>query len=91
MSGWIDNFNGPAGLIVGNGKGLVRVLYSDPNNILDHVPVDITAKAIIISSWKQAINKYILSVFLHRTYKSVLETQTRDSPLHSITVVVITV
>ncbi|XP_063926620.1 fatty acyl-CoA reductase 1-like isoform X2 [Zophobas morio] len=57
MSGWIDNFNGPAGLIVGNGKGLVRVLYSDPNNILDHVPVDITAKAIIISSWKQAINK----------------------------------
>ena len=49
----------------------MRIIYSDPNNIVDSLPVDITVKAIIISSWKQATYKYILFVFLHTTYKSV--------------------
>jgi len=30
--GWIDDFNGPAGLLVGGGKGLVRTAFADPNN-----------------------------------------------------------
>ena len=59
------------GVLVGYGKGLVRIMYSDPNNIMDSVPVDITVKMIIISSWKQATYKYILSILLHTTYKSV--------------------
>ncbi|XP_063926597.1 fatty acyl-CoA reductase 1-like [Zophobas morio] len=55
--GWVDNFNGPVALIVGYGKGILRTLYSDPNNMMDYVPADITVKAIIISSWKQATYK----------------------------------
>ncbi|KAJ3639227.1 hypothetical protein Zmor_003907 [Zophobas morio] len=57
ITGWVDNFNGPMGVLVGYGKGLVRIMYSDPNNIMDSVPVDITVKMIIISSWKQATYK----------------------------------
>ncbi|XP_063926565.1 fatty acyl-CoA reductase 1-like [Zophobas morio] len=57
IPGWIDNFNGPIGLTVGCGKGLVRIIYSDPNNITDFMPVDVTVKALIISSWKQATYK----------------------------------
>ncbi|KAJ3639231.1 hypothetical protein Zmor_003911 [Zophobas morio] len=57
ITGWIDNFNGPMGVLVGYGKGLVRIMYSDPNNIMDCMPVDSTVKAIIISSWKQATYK----------------------------------
>ncbi|RZC36358.1 NAD binding 4, Epimerase, 3Beta HSD and/or Polysacc synt 2 domain containing protein [Asbolus verrucosus] len=52
--GWIDNFNGPVGLSVASGKGLIRTYHCDPNMILDHVPVDIITKAIITSAWKQA-------------------------------------
>ncbi|RZC42435.1 NAD binding 4, Sterile and/or Epimerase domain containing protein [Asbolus verrucosus] len=52
--GWIDNFNGPVGLLVACGKGIVRTNHGNPEVILDYVPVDIVAKAIIISAWKQA-------------------------------------
>ncbi|KAJ3639230.1 hypothetical protein Zmor_003910 [Zophobas morio] len=57
ITGWVDNFNGLVGFMVGWGKGLMRIIYSDPNNIVDSLPVDITVKAIIISSWKQATYK----------------------------------
>ncbi|XP_050358540.1 fatty acyl-CoA reductase 1-like [Nymphalis io] len=49
--GWIDNFNGPSGLIVGCGKGILRTIYSSPDMILDYVPVDITIRACIVASW----------------------------------------
>ena len=71
IPGWIDNFNGPIGLTVGCGKGIVRIIYSDPNNTTDFMAVDVTVKAIIISSWKQATYKYIFSLFFRRSYKSV--------------------
>ena len=38
--GWIDNFNGPIGLIVGGAKGFVRTLFADPNAKPDYIPVD---------------------------------------------------
>ena len=57
MPGWIDNFNGPIGLMVGSGKGIIRTIYCDGNTITDCVPVDMTVKAMIISSWKQATFK----------------------------------
>ncbi|XP_044261531.1 putative fatty acyl-CoA reductase CG5065 [Tribolium madens] len=53
--GWIDNFNGPVGLLVASGKGIIHSVFSDPDVIADYVPVDILAKAMIIAAWKQAV------------------------------------
>ena len=52
--GWVDNFNGPVGLLVGSGIGIIRTMYCDPNNIADYTPVDVCIKAMIIAAWKRA-------------------------------------
>jgi fatty acyl-CoA reductase len=54
IPGWIDNFNGPVGLMVATGKGIVRTMYSDPDISADYVPVDIIVKCMITASWIQA-------------------------------------
>ncbi|XP_022824220.1 putative fatty acyl-CoA reductase CG5065 [Spodoptera litura] len=51
MSGWIENFNGPVGLMVGCGKGILRSMYSDPDLVADYMPVDISIKSFIVASW----------------------------------------
>lgn len=48
VSGWLDNFNGPVGLMIGGGKGLVRVSYGNPNLCADYIPVDVTIKSMIL-------------------------------------------
>lgn len=55
LAGWLDNFNGPVGMLVGGGKGILRVLYVDPNITSDFMPVDVAIKAIIIVAWQRGI------------------------------------
>lgn len=55
MPGWIDNFNGPTGLLIACGLGLLRTSYADPNTVSDFTPVDISIKAMIIAAWKRAV------------------------------------
>ncbi|XP_011705903.1 PREDICTED: putative fatty acyl-CoA reductase CG8306 [Wasmannia auropunctata] len=55
VAGWIDNFNGPIGMLIGGGKGVLRVLWSDPTIISDFAPVDAAIKGIIITAWKRGI------------------------------------
>ncbi|CAG5080950.1 Similar to far1: Fatty acyl-CoA reductase 1 (Xenopus laevis) [Cotesia congregata] len=55
MPGWVDNFNGPTGLMVGGGKGVLRTVYGDPQLRADFIPVDVAIKAMIIASWKRGI------------------------------------
>lgn len=54
--GWIDNFNGPVGLLVGCGIGLTRTMYCDPDNVADFTPVDVCIKAMIVGGWKRALD-----------------------------------
>lgn len=54
LPGWVDNFNGPVGLLVGSGLGIVRTMHSNPDNRCDFTPVDVCAKAMIIAAWKRA-------------------------------------
>jgi fatty acyl-CoA reductase len=49
--GWIDNFNGPSGLMIACGMGLLRTMIGDPKAIADIVPVDIVANVIITAPW----------------------------------------
>lgn len=54
--GWIDNFNGPGGLILSCGVGITRTMYCDPDNIADFTPVDVSIKAMIAAAWKRGID-----------------------------------
>lgn len=53
IPGWIDNFNGPVGLLLASGIGLFRTSYGDPDIVSDFTPVDTSIKAMIIAAWKQ--------------------------------------
>lgn len=52
--GWVDNFNGPVGLLVGSAVGITRTMNCNPENIADFTPVDVCIKAMIIAAWKRA-------------------------------------
>lgn len=52
--GYVDNFNGPMGILLASHIGINKTMHSDPKNIMDMMPVDACVKAMIISSWKRA-------------------------------------
>ncbi|XP_058462932.1 fatty acyl-CoA reductase wat-like [Malaya genurostris] len=54
IPGWIDNFNGPVGLMVGCGVGIMRSGYINLDNRMNCIPVDVSIKAIIIAAWQKA-------------------------------------
>lgn len=58
ISGWIDNLNGPIGLLIGFAKGVVHVAWSHNNVNPDFMPVDLAVKAMIVAAYHRGINKY---------------------------------
>lgn len=54
--GWIDNINGPTGVLVGAGKGLFRSMLCDPERLADIVPVDVVANQIVSLGWFASIH-----------------------------------
>ncbi|XP_077284073.1 putative fatty acyl-CoA reductase CG5065 [Arctopsyche grandis] len=54
MPGWIENFNGPVGLLVACGKGIMRSMYSTNYVKTDFIPVDFAIKGMIVATWKYA-------------------------------------
>ncbi|XP_029667497.1 putative fatty acyl-CoA reductase CG8306 [Formica exsecta] len=55
IKGWLDSFGGPVGLIVGCGKGIIRVFYNNPSICDNFIPADITVKAMIVAGWKRGV------------------------------------
>ncbi|XP_055680434.1 fatty acyl-CoA reductase 1-like [Lutzomyia longipalpis] len=55
FAGWNDNVNGPVGIMMATGSGLIRTLYTNRKIILDFNPIDVTVKAIIIAIWRQGL------------------------------------
>ncbi|XP_043483087.1 putative fatty acyl-CoA reductase CG5065 [Leptopilina heterotoma] len=51
VPGWTDNINGPTGLLIGAGKGVIRTMYCNENGYADYLPVDIAVNAILTASW----------------------------------------
>ena len=47
MPGWVDNLNGPVGVMLGAGKGVIRTMLCNGNLVAQVVPVDIATNAII--------------------------------------------
>lgn len=54
MPGWVDNLNGPTGLLAGAGKGLLRTLHCRRDCLADMVPVDIPINLMCTVAWKIA-------------------------------------
>jgi hypothetical protein len=53
--GWVDNFNGPVGLMIAGGKGFLRTSYADPKARGDYMPVDVCIQFMIIASWYKSV------------------------------------
>jgi len=52
--GWVDNFNGPTGVLAGAGAGLMRTLYCKRSCVADMIPVDVCINLMCVLGWKVA-------------------------------------
>lgn len=59
MAGWVDNWNGPTGIIAAAGKGFFRTMLCHENKIADLVPVDVVINLMICAAWRTATTRYI--------------------------------
>lgn len=57
VPGWVDNLNGPTGLLVAIGKGLLRCMHGNFHATADVVPVDIATNAMIVVAWYTAVER----------------------------------
>jgi len=52
--GWVDNFNGPSGILAGAGTGVLRTLYCKRACTADMVPVDLCINLLCCVAWQTA-------------------------------------
>ncbi|CAI5668056.1 fatty acyl-CoA reductase 1 isoform X1 [Oreochromis niloticus] len=58
--GWIDNFNGPSGIFIAAGKGILRTMRASNNAVADLVPVDVVINTTLAAGWysgSQVLNR----------------------------------
>ncbi|XP_064076093.1 putative fatty acyl-CoA reductase CG5065 isoform X1 [Vanessa tameamea] len=55
--GWIENLNGPSGVIAAAGKGLLHVFSRKPGARADLLPVDIAIDTLLAVGWETAVDK----------------------------------
>lgn len=48
VPGWVDNLNGPTGLLVGAGKGVIRSMLIDTRFKSEVIPVDYAINGLIV-------------------------------------------
>ncbi|BES94894.1 acyl-CoA reductase [Nesidiocoris tenuis] len=65
MAGWVDNWNGPTGIIAAAGKGFFRTMLCHEDKIADLVPVDIVINLMICAAWKTAISRPSDSIVIY--------------------------
>jgi fatty acyl-CoA reductase len=51
--GWVEKSNGPSELFVAAGRGYLRSMKGDSQDLLDIVPVDIPVNLLIAASWEK--------------------------------------
>lgn len=55
--GWVDNCNGPCGLIIAVGKGLLRSIKCAPWAVADLIPVDTVINLTLVVGWYTAVHR----------------------------------
>ncbi|XP_055916268.1 uncharacterized protein LOC129949069 [Eupeodes corollae] len=48
VHGWVDNLNGPTGLMVGAGKGVIRSILVEKSNLSEVIPVDYAINGLVV-------------------------------------------
>lgn len=57
VPGWVDNYNGIAGLLIASMTGLLRCVYCKKESAIHCIPLDDCVKAMIVASWKLGVTK----------------------------------
>lgn len=57
VAGWVDNWNGPTGIIAAAGKGFFRTMLCHEDKVADLVPVDVVINLMICAAWRTATAK----------------------------------
>ncbi|EHB17196.1 Fatty acyl-CoA reductase 1 [Heterocephalus glaber] len=55
--GWIDNFNGPSGLFIAAGKGILQIVHASNNALADCIPVDVVVNTSLVATWYSGVNR----------------------------------
>lgn len=51
IPGWVDNLNGPTGLVLGVGAGVMRTMLCEGSAVADLIPVDVVINLMITAAW----------------------------------------
>lgn len=57
LPGWVDSLNGPPGVLLAAGKGVLRSMLMNPNSIIEAIPVDTCINGIIVMVKHLATNE----------------------------------
>ena len=68
--GWVDNMNGPTGLMVGAGKGVIRSMLCNSEYPIDVIPCDMAVNATIALAWKVGLESPNKTIFVNLTESS---------------------
>lgn len=60
VAGWIDNYYGATGVLLGAAIGLLRTLHCKKSNVSDMVPADFVVNGCLAATWDIATIKYVL-------------------------------
>ncbi|XP_043288458.1 uncharacterized protein [Venturia canescens] len=67
VPGWIENMNGPTGLMIGAGKGVIRTMLCNKELLADLIPCDLVINAIIALAWKVGNENSNKPIFMNVT------------------------
>ncbi|XP_050537409.1 putative fatty acyl-CoA reductase CG5065 [Daktulosphaira vitifoliae] len=57
LPGWVDNLNGPVGIMVAGGKGVLRSILCNPDYTAEAISVDLAINAVISIAWNMGTSK----------------------------------
>lgn len=74
LPGWTDNINGPTGLLIGAGKGVIRSMYCKNTGMADFLPVDVAINGVFLFTWdylntKESERKSVCHLTSNKDYK----------------------
>ncbi|XP_048222841.1 fatty acyl-CoA reductase 2 [Perognathus longimembris pacificus] len=65
--GWVDNLNGPSGIIIAAGKGFLRSIRANPKAVADVIPVDTVVNLTLAAGWYTAVHRPKTTLIYHCT------------------------
>ncbi|XP_043296759.1 fatty acyl-CoA reductase 2 isoform X3 [Cervus elaphus] len=65
--GWVDNINGPSGLIIAAGKGFLRSVRATPMAVADLIPADTVVNLTLAVGWYTAVHRPKSTLVYHCT------------------------